>query len=471
MHRLRHVGASCLLLVWAVVAAPLQAEEETLLDVYEQAISADPELRGMALEVQALEADERAALGGLLPSVTLSGEVRYTNRDEERVSQLEPGGESRSRSFTQQQYILALTQPLFDRPAWHRWRGERIRKDAGAVDREQRLQTMAAEVVEAYFGVLSAQEGVRLYSRELEAVDASRQQAEALYEEREIALGELERARSRYDRVHAALLRARNEVEVALERLSRLTGERHSTLAGLDRSAQLPQLGPEDSDEWFEQARRSNPEIIAARLRTNAEQRSVQAARSERLPRIDAVAGYSHFDDVADVDMDDPGRAELDARELDEIYVGVQLQMPLYEGGALSARSTAAARRAERQRAELTRIERSVRLELRSAYQGVQSGRSEIRAYEAAVRSGERTLEAMQAEFEAGTRGITDVLEAQRELYEARRDLIEARHQYLMDVAEVHRVAGLLSRGQIVAFDALLNGVEISSEPVEIPTP
>ena len=72
-----------------------------------------------------------------------------------------------------------------------------------------------------------------------------------------------------------------------------------------------------------------------------------------------------------------------------------------------------------------------------------------------AVRSGERTVQAMEDEVEAGTREITDLLEAQRELFESRRNLAEARHQYLLDTLQLRRAAGHLSGDDLVTLDRL----------------
>ena len=112
--------------------------------------------------------------------------------------------------------MLNLSQPLFDLPAWHEWQGSQRSADAGQAELEARRQDLIHRVAEAYLGVLDAQTNVELQQRELEAVQASRRQAEALHEAREIATSEYEQARARYDNVRAALIRAEGEVEVAV---------------------------------------------------------------------------------------------------------------------------------------------------------------------------------------------------------------------------------------------------------------
>ncbi|MCC3751094.1 MAG: TolC family protein, partial [Halorhodospira halophila] len=169
------------------VVAGAGESAESLLDIYRQAEQADPELRGQHLEYEALLEDRRAALGALLPSARISAEIRRTDRDEERAGQ---AGGAVERTFTQEQYMLNLSQPLFDLPAWHEWQGSQRSADAGQAELEARRQDLIHRVAEAYLGVLDAQTNVELQQRELEAVQASLRQAEALHDAREIATSE-----------------------------------------------------------------------------------------------------------------------------------------------------------------------------------------------------------------------------------------------------------------------------------------
>lgn len=428
---------------------------DSLLEIYRYSVQADPKLRGKYLESRALRADQRVALGALLPRVTISSEIRHTDREEQRASPGLAPATTRERTFTQQQYMLNISQPLFDLPAWHKWQSSQRTAEAGKAKLEARRQELIHQVAEAYLRVLGAQSKLALKERELKAVTASLRRAEALYEEEEIATSEYQQARARHDTVRAGVIRAEGELEVALEKLSQLTDRNHRQLAGLRDEAELPQLDPLDLDAWLEHAYAGNPELIAARAELEAQGRKVQAAAGKRYPTVDLIGGYTRFDDADDVNMDNPSMAERTARQLDDYYIGLRVQMPLYQGGSMGARVQGAEYQRDRQRAEVERIRRKVRTEARSAYQGIISGRSEIEAYSVAVRSGARTVEAMQDEVELGTRDITDLLEAQRKHFEAQRNLAEARHQYLLNTLQLRRAAGHLSGKDMVALNKL----------------
>lgn len=447
--RRKGAGVCAALGVFIAAVAGAEPSAEGLLEVYRQAEQAEPELRGQQLEYEALLEDQRAALGQLLFSAQISAEIRRTEREERRTGEV---GRI-ERSFTQEQYMLSFRQPLFDLPSWHEWQGSQRSADAGQAELEARRQNLIESVAETYLGVLDAQTHAELQHRELEAVRASVRQAEALYEAREIAAGEYERTRARYDNVRAALIRAEGELEVAHERLAELTGRRHDQLAELRPDAQLPELDPPELEIWLEHAYAGNPELVAARAQFEAEGRQARAASAQRYPTVNLTGGYTRFDDMDDPDAIDP--AEQNARELDDLYVGIEVQMPLFEGGAINARARAADRRQERQREQVEQVRRTVRSEARSAFQGVLSAASEIEAYEAAVRSGERTVRSMEDEVQAGTRDVTDLLEAQREHFESRRNLAESRHRYLVETLKLRRAAGHLGGSDIVALARL----------------
>lgn len=461
MARMRRARLTALLALGVLLpaAAPSAQEPETLLEVYRQAIEADPELRGQALEHEALAAEQRAALGALLPSAQISAEIRHTDREETRAAQV-GAAQTHERTFTQEQYMANLTQPLFNLPAWHEWQGSQRSADAGQAELEARRQALIHQVAEAYLEVLNAQSTIRLQEKELEAVQASLEQAEALHEAEEAARSELAQARARRDNVRAALIRARGEAGVAREELSKFTGQEHGPLSGLRADAELPPLEPEALESWLEHAYAGNPQIAAARAELQAQGRQAQAASARRYPTVNLTGGYTGFDDAGDVDLNNPDDAEMSARELDDYYVGVQVQMPLFEGGAINARARSAERRHDRQREEVERIRRSVRNDARSAYESIVSARSEIAAYRAAVRSGERSVAAMEAEVEAGTRAVTDLLEAQRERFEAQRNLAEARHKYLVNTLQLRRAAGHLGSEDVRALNRLFSKAE-----------
>jgi len=438
-----------LALLGCVLVAPAQGQStglEDLVGVYRLALDADPRLRGQHFELEALRERRREDLARLLPSVSLTGDVSRTRRE-----QLQSGlvdDESITREFTRSSFRLGLRQPLYDEPARYRLRRGDSEVDRGEAELEVARQGLVFRVAEAYVSALGAQSAVELSREELAAVEASRERVEGLYAEQMAAITDLEEVRARRDRAYANLIRSEGELAVALERLSEITNTPHQRLAPLREEARLPMLEPEDDDAWVDLAMTDSPEILAARQGVTSSELQIRAARAERYPNLDLVASYSYLDDL-------DGTAF--GRKLEDLALGVELRVPLYAGGGISAGVRGARYLRDREQESLEQVRRGVRGEVLKSLRALQSGRSEIAAFEQAVRSSERGAEAVQTGFEAGLRSVVDVLDAQRDLVSARREWVQARHEYLLNLLALRRAAGVLDEHDIVAVNDLMS--------------
>ncbi|AHK79709.1 type I secretion protein TolC [Ectothiorhodospira haloalkaliphila] len=421
------------------------APAENLLAVFDQARHADPTLRGQHFELEHLRERRREDLSRLMPHVTLSGDIRRTRRDQTQSGMA--GEQETTRDFTMRRYGVDLRQPLVDLPAWHGLaRGDR-EVSRGEAELEVARQELVARVTEAYLQVLGAQSGVELAQQELRAIQANEERVSGLFEERMVARVDVEEVRARRDSAQAALIRAEGELDVALERLTEITNVPHQRLAALREDATLPTPDPDNLDAWVEQALAANPHIRAARQRVEAAEADIRGARAGRYPSVDLVASYSYLDDL-------DGTAF--GRKYEDAAIGLQMDVPLYTGGGVTARSRGAVHTRDRERTALEATRRGVRADVRAAWRSVLSSRSEIAALEQAVRSNERSVEAVDAGFGAGLRPLSDVLDTQRDLFAARRDLAQARHEYLIHFIELRRAAGALYEGDIVALNDML---------------
>src|SRR5690606_12116785 len=94
----------------------------------------------------------------------------------------------------------------------------------------------------------------------------------------------------------------------------------------------LPNLPP-DPASALQIALADNPDLIAVRKTADAATRDVGVARSTRLPRLSAVAGGNYFNYLDSIE--EPAGADNSDTAA---TVGVQLTLPLYQGGGPGAR-------------------------------------------------------------------------------------------------------------------------------------
>jgi len=136
--------------------------------------------------------------------------------------------------------------------------------------------------------------------------------------------------------------------------------------------------------------------------------------------------------------------------------VGVQLNWPLYTGGATQNRIKETLALEDKSRNDVEAARRAVAQATRQAYFGVQSGQAQVKALEAAESSSLLALEATQLGYKVGVRVNLDVLNAQTQLFQTRRDLAKARYDVVLGSLKLRQASGQLKGADVTAINALL---------------
>ena len=187
-------------------------------------------------------------------------------------------------------------------------------------------------------------------------------------------------------------------------------------------------------DEWLAQAEAHSPELRQLQARLESARLDVEKARAGHLPTLDAVAQWSRSDSES---VTSPSTRYLNRT------VGVQLNVPLYSGGGVSASVKQAV--AEQQRAEedLRNERENVEVQVQKNYLLVANGAARVQAYRRAAESSQVAYNGAVRAQEAGMGTTADVLDAQTRLFAARRDLAFARYDYLAARLRLKANAGL----------------------------
>ncbi len=205
---------------------------------------------------------------------------------------------------------------------------------------------------------------------------------------------------------------------------------------------------PPDPQHWIDAAEQSGLAVALARETEEIARQEWEGRRGARYPTLDLAASYgdaSQNNSLLGVGYDTTARS-----------IGLQLQMPLYAGGALSAQAREAAARYEQARQELAETRRQARLDASEVYLRLASGLAQAPAFGQAVVSSETSLAATARGLETGTRTALDVLNTQQQLYGARRDLVQARHAVILAGLRLKAVVGQLSEEDLAAVNQLL---------------
>ncbi len=425
-----HLAIRRLLLALALAATPAIAAAQGLLEAYREAQASDPVLLGARQALLAAREARPQARAALLPRLDLQGSV-------ERLQDVYDGSPEFIR--THQTYTLRLVQPLYLREAWKAL----ARADAVVAQAEARYaaaqQTLIVRLAEAYLGVLRARANLAFVEADLQATERQLEQARQRFKVGMTAVTDVEEAQAARDRAEAERVLAENALASAREALQELTGRPPGTLEELREDLPLRRPEPADVERWVRTALAQNFQILAQEQALRAAQAEVERRRSGHFPVLSLVATDTYLDRKFNF-----GSGAVFPLRGQNRSLALQLQLPLYAGGGVSASVQEALHLKEQAEHELERVRREVARRTRDAYRGLEASLRRVEALEQALRSARTALEATQAGFEVGTRTTVDVLQAQRNLFRARRDLAQARYDYVINLLRLEQAAGSL---------------------------
>ncbi len=429
-------------LLFAVVSLLFTARlpAADLMEVYQSALAEDAVLA--AAEAQYLAATEAKpqARSALLPQVQSSGSYGWIKSYSENnfiiegspASSVTEGSSPKSWDVS-----VSLSQVLFNKAFWEQLKraGTSIAQNRAQLEAER--QNLVLRVAEAYFSVLSAKDALRFARKEKEAIGRQLEQAEKRFEVGLIAITDVKEAQADYDRTTALEIAARNELDIVVEEVAVIAGRDFVDFALLSEDFPLSKPDPTDIDMWRDTALENNLQLQAARLGVEVAARDIRRQRGGYFPELSAQASHS-FQRVNDPDFD------LD-RSQRNTSIGLQLTMPLFQGGSVSSAVRQAQANFTNAEQQLLQTRRETARQARSAYLSVISGVSQVEALQQALDSAKTALEATEAGFEVGTRTAVDVLLAVRSVYEASRDLAQSRYAVILDTVRLKQAAGTLS--------------------------
>jgi len=311
-------------------------------------------------------------------------------------------------------------------------------------------QDLILRVAQAYFDVLLARDSVAFAESQKTAIGQQLEQAKRNFEVGNATITDTHEAQARYDLVTAQEIAARNDLEVRNRALEQLIGRAAPGLALLGKRFTLQPPDPTSMESWVEQARSLSLQVRIALENLNFSTLDVRRNRGAHHPTLDAYATVTESSSGS-------GTQGGAGTETSSKVVGLQLAIPLYQGGAITSRVREAVANEDKARQDLENARRSAELAARQGYLGVTSGIAQVRALEAALVSNQSSLDSTRLGQEVGVRTQVDVLNAQQQLFSARRDLAQARYNYILSLLRLKAAAGQLSEADLERVNSWLD--------------
>ena len=436
------------LLLATLLGASSGALAADLLETFRAAQANDPVFAAARATMQAGQEKLPQGRSLLMPSISLSANSTLNDSTiQYRGATLLPGGGNNR--YNSHGYGVNLTQPLFRQQNWLSYTEAELQVAQAEAQFRVTEQDLILRVAQAYFDVLIAQDSVQLAEAQKTAISEQLEQAKRNFEVGSATITDTHEAQARYDLTSAQEIAAQNSLETKRRPLQQLINAMPQDLRPLGKEFKLEAPQPADMEKWVDDAQLNSLQLAIAQAGAEIAEKEVARNRGGHYPTVDLVANYSNSQSNGGsfgVGSDNTNKS-----------VGVQLNLPLFQGGAVNSKWREAEANRERALQELENTRRSIALQTRQAYLGVVSGIAQVKALQQALVSSESVLEASKLGQEVGVRTNLDVLNAQQQLYSTRRDLYQAEYSYLLSRLRLKAAVGLLDEEDLGRINQALH--------------
>lgn len=393
---------------------------------------------------------------------------------------------------------LQLRQPLIDFGALAGYRQGVAASEAAQADFLAREQELMVRVAEAYAEVLFQIDNLTLARTQLETLRLQESSNERLLKGGQGTITDVLETRAKREVAQAQVIEAEDNLAVARSRLSFMTGLQVNDVAPLRTELATQPQDVQMLEHWRNLAQERNQRLQSLARQVTVAREEARKADSGHLPRLELVASISEdrlrsrpsidtansssntrdtrFESVSDTEdntrveggssnpIESTSNVRSDGTSLSssasatsllengfrtnrssDRYIGLQLTIPIFEGGATSARARQAAARLVQAQAEFDGLRDQIFQDLNQQHRLVQSFSQRAQALMQAVESSRVGVEATAKSMAAGFRTNLDVLNARERLIAAERELASARYNYLLAFLRLRFNAGVLA--------------------------
>lgn len=458
---MRKIFFSVLLaLIVSIVAGPSFATD--LMDVYDKALTSDPVFQ----EAWSTRLSDQEALpqsiAGLLPNLSASGSSagNYINIYRAPAIEGAPIGSKNPQIFISRFhsdiYSLNLSQTLINFSSWMRVRAASAKSKGADATYAAATQDLMIRVAKAYFNVLLAEDQLIYTQAQKLATKRQLDQTKQRFDVGLDAITSVYNAQASYDSVVADEITAENTLANNREELRKLTGVYYPTVEGLKIELPLITPKPLDPNQWVETAERENLTLLAACYAAQEARETVKVFFGGHLPVLSAngTAALNHGQSFGQLDTKSAA-------------IGLQLNVPLYQGGFVSSQVRQAKDDYATATAKMEDTHRQVIVTTRQKFSDTLAGIAKLKADRHAILSAQSSLDSTEESVKVGTRTIVDVLLAQKDLYNTKQNYARDEYEYLLNTLLLKQAAGTLNVADLMCINAWFKGPESKARALE----
>ena len=428
------------------------ADAEDLIQIYRDALANDPIYASARANWAATQEVLPQARAGLLPLVSLLGIANQQDFHENLHSDPTTPFVQRFPTYS---YTVSASQPLYRAQNWISYDQAKQQVSQADYVLASAQQDLILRVAQAYFDVLLARFNIEVLQSQTAAVSENLAQAKRNFEVGTATITDTNDAQAKYDQIVAQEISAQNDLDNKIATLRAIIGRTPNELKRLSGPYQPDLPTPSALEAWVERSIRENYQVRIAQSNFDIAALEVGRQRAGHYPTLDLVASFQQGYAGAAASTNIAANFASDTRIG---LIGVQLNVPIYQGGLVNSRVTQAVANQDVARQNLEGARRTAQLQAQTSFTGVTSGVAQIKAFEQALKSAQVSYDSNKLGLEVGVRTNLDVLNQQQQVFQTRFNLAQSYYNFIISALRLKQAVGALTDTDVERVNRDLSG-------------
>lgn len=398
-------------------AAPI---ELSLAESVDLALKNNPAIKIAFIDKTKAEGKLAQARGGLLPSVDISHQSTWMEKESTVTSSKESYGNS-----------ISLNWPLYTGGAAE---GAVTQGKLGVETADQGFELSRQEVklsaTNAYFALLQTRNLVTLNQESVDRLEAHLKNVQLQYEVGTVAKTDVLRSEVELADARQNLIKAENSYDIAMATLNNVMGLSLDTEVKPKEALKHEQYQGTLADS-IQYSLTKRPDLAQIEKKVAIARAGVGIAKADKKPTI-AASGSQNWSG-----SDFPGE------DNDGWRVGLSLSMNLFDSGVTSAKLKQANADVTAAEETFRQVKDQVQLDVRSSYLNMTEAEKRIDTSKVAVEKAEEDYKIAQVRYTAGVGTNLDVIDAQVALTQAKTNYVQALYDFNTSKAKLEKAMGV----------------------------
>ncbi|PSH66238.1 TolC family outer membrane protein [Phyllobacterium sophorae] len=418
-------------LMSATVLATTPSMAETIFGAMAKAYSNNSTLNADRAGVRVTDEGVAVAKSGYRPVVSATADLTTT------ASRLDGGTHGTRNTGT---FGIQINQTLFDGfTVSNNIKSAKTQVLAARENLRNNEQNLLFSAAQAYMDVYLNRQIVILRQKNLEFLDEQLRAAKARFDVGEGTRTDVAQAEASKASAIATLDAAKSDEKIAEANYIQIVGTTPGRLAA---AAMASKSLPKSMQQAFSIATGNHPAILASQYAVDAAGYSVKANEGQLLPQVGLVGTVEREEIFS-------GGISTGTTDSTSASAGIQVTIPIYNGGRTSALVRQSKETLGQRRIEVDVARDSVRQAIAQAYSQMESAKAQIVAQRSVVAAAQLALNGVIEERKVGQRTTLDVLNAQADVLTGQVSLAQAERDSVVTSYAVLSAVGRLTASQI----------------------